>query len=88
MASPVMASQSAVSPAGHDQVCAMRQSIAAEGIASASRSIASAWRKRTRVRGRRAGTLMTEATPVQRNPRTILTRPASLIRPTPAGRDQ
>src|SRR5437762_9337211 len=83
MASAVPPSQSAISAAGHDQVCAIRQSIAAEGIARASRRIASASRKRTRGPGRRAGTLPTEATPVQRNPGAILTTPVSLIPPTP-----
>src|SRR5438034_437269 len=83
MASAVPPSQSAISAAGHDQVCAIRQSIAAEGIARASRRIASASRKRTRGPGRRAGTLPTGATSVQRNPGAILTTPVSLIPPTP-----
>src|SRR5205823_14038174 len=72
-ASAVAPIQRATRPAGQDQVCAIRQSIAAEGIARTSSTMDSVWRYATRVPGRRAGMLATEATPVQRNPGAILT---------------
>src|SRR5438128_12682686 len=73
-ASAVAPSQRATKPAGQDQVCAIRQSIAAEAIARTGSRRASTWRNPTRVPGRRADMLATEATPVQRNPGAILTR--------------